>query len=151
MGGFAMPEKMFFLNRLCRFIKPLVFALAMFAPSFSSSYLAAADFRDAPQYSPGQSGAYCSTVTTIGVWMFSFGFADPGYHCQRNRNALQQFAPGSGMTSSWGYYNAYGFNRVSVNCLGVRNEFTGQGDWPLQSAFEYAQFSNAQSCHFSVY
>ena len=146
-----MPENMIFLNRLRRFIKTLVFAWAMFAASVGSTYLAAADSADVPPYSPGQSGAYCSTVTTIGVWAFSFGFADPSYHCQRNRNAIQQFAPGSGMNSSWGYYNAYGFNRVSVNCSGVRNEFNGQGDLPLQSAFEYAQFSNAQSCHFTVY
>ena len=146
-----MPENMLFRNPFRRFIKTSVFAWAMFAAVFGSSYLAAADSADAPPYSPGQSGAYCSTVTTIGIWAFSFGFADPSYHCQRNRNALQQFAPGSAMNSSWGYYNAYGFNRVSVQCAGVRNEFTGEGDWPLQSAFEYAQFSNAQSCHFTVY
>lgn len=146
-----MPEKMIYLNPFRRFIKPMVFAWAMFAASFSSSYLTAADSADAPPYSPDQSGAYCSTVTSIGVWAFSFGFADPGFHCQRNRNFLQQFAPGSAMTTSWGYYNAYSFNRVSVHCAGVRNEFTGQGDWPLQDAFEFAQFSNAQSCHFTVY
>ena len=146
-----MAEKMIFLNRLRRFIKPLVFAWAMFAASFSFSYLAAADSSDASPYSLDQSGGYCSTVSTIGVWAFSFGFADPSYHCQRNWNFIQQFAPGSAMSSSWGYYNAYGFNRVSVNCAGDWNDFAGQGDWPLQSAFEYAQFSNGQSCQFTVY
>ena len=101
-----MPENMLFRNPFRRFIKTSVFAWAMFAAVFGSSYLAAADSADAPPYSMGQSGAYCSTVTTIGIWAFSFGFADPSYHCQRNRNALQQFAPGSAMNSSWGTFNA---------------------------------------------
>ncbi len=122
-----------------------------FVATSASSPVAAGELSDDLLLSPAQSSAYCSTVTNIGMWAFSFGYADPRYHCQRNRSALQQFAPGSPMNSNWGYYNSYGFNRVSVNCAGIRNEFTGQGDWPLQSAFEYAQFSNAQSCYFSVY
>lgn len=99
---------------------------------------------------PDQMAGWCNTTTNAGVWAFSFAYADPVMLCQRNVNGLQAMAPGAMMTSSWGYYNTYAWNYVSVNCDGMWNQFNGQGNWPLQNAFNWARNMYGQNCHFAV-
>lgn len=99
---------------------------------------------------PDQMAGYCSTTTNMGIWAFSFAYADPVMLCQRNANGLQPYAPGAVMTSNWGYYNTYTWNYVSVNCDGMWNQFNGQGNWPLQNAFNWTRSMNGQNCRFAV-
>ncbi len=99
---------------------------------------------------PEQLAGYCSTTTNAGIWAFSFAYADPAMLCQRNVNGLQSYVPGAVMTSTWGYYNTYTWNYVHVSCDGMWNQFNGQGNWPLQNAYNWARSMNGQNCHFTV-
>jgi|GEM_PF-3390657 len=99
---------------------------------------------------PDQLAGYCSTKTNAGIWAFSFAYADPGMLCQRNVNSLQSYVPGAVMTSNWGYYNPSTWNHVRVGCDGMWNQFNGQGNWPLQDAYNWALSASGQNCRFAV-
>ncbi len=96
-------------------------------------------------------GTFCSATTLDGTWGFFFGPNDIFTNCRIVEDALRYRTRAPIDQYNRGYFLTQGWNEAVVTCGFLRSSFYGNGSYPLQNAFNYAQQIFGQNCLFEVY
>ncbi|HEY9704943.1 MAG TPA: M23 family metallopeptidase, partial [Allocoleopsis sp.] len=92
-------------------------------------------------------GRFCNVQKNGGwwIWYIPNSSADP---C---KNLLTKSCTDSGCkVVNSGKYLLYGKNRVNLKCEGLNTSFTGEGDQPINRAFQTATNPFKNSCNFKI-